>query len=74
MNIISSTVIDTRCVEVHAAGPRGGTHEFTVHYDRRDKVLYGFRHRPGNEYLLPPLIPEEVRTAAWTAYTNTLQA
>jgi len=68
MHVVSANVIDRRCVEVIATGPKGGSHEFTVHYDRHDKVAYGFRHKPGNEYLLPPLIPETVRTAAWEAY------
>jgi hypothetical protein len=70
MQITSATIIANRCVEVVASGPRGGTHEFTVHYDRHGKVSYGQRHKPSHEYYLPPLIPQDIRDAAWETYVT----
>lgn len=62
-------VILLRSVEVDAAGPRDGAHEFVVHFNRKGVITCGLRVVPPTQfYQSAGDMPDEIVTAASRAY------
>jgi hypothetical protein len=73
LDVVTTKLIHALCVEVHAKGPKGGMQEWAVDYNRLNVVTGGYCYKGPTGYYVPHLIPDEIKSAAWKVYAETVK-
>ena len=71
LTVVSTNVAEprhARVIEVFATGSRGGSHEWTVDFNRNGTIWGGYRHKPYLGYVEAHVIPLEITVAAKACY------